>query len=456
MGIYDDDGKIKVTVADGNSRGRYAPDGSFWVNVDSGNLGIYGPNGCLNVISIIDGNYPMSVYSPEGNMYAILNGGTGILYLGASLFVGGSPPGIVFNSIETRSRLRTMRQRVQANTGRVRVYAGHDSTMYGQGTGTGANNSVGAYDKSILAKAAIALNTRGISALAQGQIGDGGRYSTMIDYNPRWTSLGAGWVGGSASGGTDPALGGYVIRNNTDNSSLVYTPTVNVDSFDVLYSQNSSQADFSLAINGGSATVINPTGTAAILSTTKSGTLGTSALTITRTGATGFIRLIGLIPYDSTTSAFDLVMASIPGASTSRVNGSATQSISPLPALQQLKPDIWLSLGGINDMRVPVTAAVSRNNLQTTFNAISNDTDMICIAPNRFSDVAVPESTQDAWRDMLYSFCSDNGITLIDPTLEFPTYASMVEAGYMTDLLHPNELWTEHVANLVATTIQVA
>jgi hypothetical protein len=85
MALYDDDGNIRVTVADGDSRGRYAPDGSFFVNVDSGNKGLYGPNGCLNVT---EWNGEQSVYNPDGGMYVF----NGTLVVGKTLNDGfGSP-----------------------------------------------------------------------------------------------------------------------------------------------------------------------------------------------------------------------------------------------------------------------------------------------------------------------------------------------------------------------------
>lgn len=365
---------------------------------------------------------------------------------------GGKVPGVFYNSPSARARLRALREKVEANAGRARVFGAHDSTMYGQGAGTGLNASVGAFDKSILAKAAAELNAMGIPALAEGQIGDGGRYSTMIDYNPRWKTLGAGW-----SGGTDLALGGYAIRNNSDTSAIVYEPLVAVDAFDVIYARNASQANFDLSINGGAGTTINPTGGAAVLTATKTASKGTLALSIARSGASGHSRILGVIPYDSSVSAFDLVMAAIPGAASSRINGSLSQSLSPLPALQQLKPDILLSLVGINDMRAPVSIATSRNNMQTTLNAISADTDMICIAPNRFLDGSVPEATQDEWRAMLFDFCGANGITLIDPTIHYRTYALMLAAGLMGDVItHPNEIWTGMVGLLFAQAIKAA
>lgn len=90
MALYDNDGNIRVTVADGNSRGRYAPDGSWYVNVDSGNKGLYGANGCLNV-KTWDGTY--SVYNPDGGMWVA----NGVLISGHAINQGGLGPELVVN-----------------------------------------------------------------------------------------------------------------------------------------------------------------------------------------------------------------------------------------------------------------------------------------------------------------------------------------------------------------------
>ena len=81
MGLYNEDGAIRVTVADENSRGLYAPDGSWYVNVDSGNKGLYGPNGCLNAQTW---NGETTLYNPDGGYY--VNGDT--LMVGYNLNMG--------------------------------------------------------------------------------------------------------------------------------------------------------------------------------------------------------------------------------------------------------------------------------------------------------------------------------------------------------------------------------
>lgn len=77
MSLYNSDGNVRVTEADGNSRGLYAPDGSWFVNIDSGNKGLYGPNGCLNA-NTWDGSATM--YNPDGGLW-ISNGI--LLYFGS-------------------------------------------------------------------------------------------------------------------------------------------------------------------------------------------------------------------------------------------------------------------------------------------------------------------------------------------------------------------------------------
>ena len=90
MALFDNDGNIRVTVADGDSRGRYAPDGSWYVNVDSGNKGLYGANGCLNV-KTWNGEY--TLYNPDGGLYIR----DGILVLGDKINEGSGSFDIVTN-----------------------------------------------------------------------------------------------------------------------------------------------------------------------------------------------------------------------------------------------------------------------------------------------------------------------------------------------------------------------
>lgn len=74
MSVYNSNGNLNFTIADVNSRGLYAPDGSIFVNVDSGYTGTYGPNGCLNITITTDATLT-GHYAPDGSMY-VSDGGS--------------------------------------------------------------------------------------------------------------------------------------------------------------------------------------------------------------------------------------------------------------------------------------------------------------------------------------------------------------------------------------------
>lgn len=75
MGIYDTDGKIRLTLAPGGSFvGLYAPDGSWYVTVAPGSsyVGAYAPDGSLYV-SNATGSSTVGLRASDGSLRVTLN-----------------------------------------------------------------------------------------------------------------------------------------------------------------------------------------------------------------------------------------------------------------------------------------------------------------------------------------------------------------------------------------------
>src|SRR6202035_4404848 len=95
---------------------------------------------------------------------------------------------------------------------------------------------------------------------------------------------------------------------------LAFTPTGQVDTFEVYWYNNNNSGTATLNVNGGATlATLTATGTTTVTKTVVTATKGTNTLNVVGGGATQFY-IMGVVAYDSTTPAIDIIQAGTYGS----------------------------------------------------------------------------------------------------------------------------------------------
>lgn len=325
-------------------------------------------------------------------------------------------------------RWRRAKARVLAGTGRGRICFVGDSTTYGIGATDGVGRKVQAFPAMVAKQMAL----QGIPTIAQNL--HNGRGSSFSTFDPTFTTA-AGW-----SYSTIETLGGALWGNSSTTNTLQWLPTVNVDTFEIYTPQNSGYGTSSWAINAGGATNIVQAGTSALIKTTAIDTLGSNTLNIAR--VSGQCYLSGVIAYDSTTPAVDIVNMGR-GALTSTILNDSTNPWSPVPAMSVYAPDLIVLTPGINDYTTSIyniPIGTYKTNLNSILSAWTAVADVVIVIPTPSAESRAPVSQQKQYnqitRDAAYKF----DLPVIDMVEAWAAYTSSDDLGYMFDNVHPSRL----------------
>jgi hypothetical protein len=170
-----------------------------------------------------------------------------------------------------------------------------DSTFMGIETGGTTAQVLHSIPMQLAAK----LQARGINAGANNRFGCGSSlFSTLLTVDSRVTSSG-GWSNGAtlAAGGNAFAASGA--------GTLNFLPQGNVTKFDIYWRDGAAGRNFTWAIDGGSTTAVNSSGTTQIVKTTVSaGAAGSHTLNLA--WALGSVTVLGIDAYDDTSSRREL------------------------------------------------------------------------------------------------------------------------------------------------------
>lgn len=338
---------------------------------------------------------------------------------------------------------------VRAGTGRAKVAMVGDSTTAGWGAGTGANGTDGARVKSAPYRLAEILARRGLNAKSNSFWGDANLgYTPYQAYDPR-VVIGASW---SRGGATTVAPGGWLLRANTGvTTTTSFTPSDEVDTFDIYYVVNTGNGTFTANIDGGAtlATVDTSVGTPGIYKTTITATKGAHTVNVQRT-AGGAFYVVGIDAYDST--ARDVAIWNLGAASWASADWAvSTNAWNPAPGLTGIAPDLTLINLGINDWKdTPVSVSTYTTNLQTLITAAKAAGDVVLVAPFPSSTARASVAQQAPFIDAIVSLGETNSCPVLSLTHRFTSWADANTVGYTYDALHPNALGYADVAQALA------
>lgn len=259
-------------------------------------------------------------------------------------------------------------------------------------------------------------------------------------YDTRWT-LGSGWawrVGGALDGFIGFGGKGTNIQTLTATAPLVFQDNrILADSFDVWLAANSGPtgATYSIQATGGTAvtgqTFSQPTQHLMKVTVKAGSAATTNSVSITRTGGTGSLYVVGVEPFHSLKRRIRVANAGISGSNT---NGwVTTASGSPWHGVQFIKdyaPDLTIIDLGINDADPAATtppATYTANLSQLIVAAqISGDVILKSMIPS--------DSTRFANEQLLVAELQKFNLPLVDI---FGYYGAW-DASRMSDSVHGN------------------
>lgn len=333
-------------------------------------------------------------------------------------------------------KFRKCLSNVVKGAGRCMIVRVGDSTTIGiNGSGVANWPNQGTYLASI-------LTANGIPAYQDGYFGDsetasGGRH--LIDSR---ISIGS-WQNFAAHYG----LGGLVMSSSSAGTPYTFTPYNKTDTC-VFYGKNNNTAGSTATLTLGSGTpqTIDQSGAivSMISSVTATATLGNNACVINYTGSGGQVKLYGLVAYDSTQPAVDIVDAGWWGSAAAHwactlagglcSNGYYVRSLDTLLALA---PDLVIIKAGINDATAGAGHLTSYKTwLQTIITAMAGTSDIILETDNPTTGNAT-QAVQDSYVSALYDLAISNSIPLIDSYSVWGSYTTANGLGFMSDTLHP-------------------
>lgn len=332
--------------------------------------------------------------------------------------------------------LRAAFARVKGGLGNGRIVWIGNSVPFG--VGSNGTTSGDCYPLSSPTQFAKMLNAAGINAHSNGRIGGGDPASQNINGNDsRFAFTGSAALLSSPFG-----LGGGIPAVGPTAGNIAFTPVDPVDNFDTWYYQNPSNISFSLDINGGSATVINSSGTAGIIKVNKAGTLGKNTLNFKYSSGAGQADFAGMEARNSAISSIAVLNAGWPGSnSTQWTDSSAFYSI--LTALPQFGQDATFIQGSINDWRLGTSLTTFKSNIQLAItagkaaNSGTGDVVLITDPPsNPGFNLAPSLAVQQTFVQALYDLAAFNNIPIIDSFGALVSYAVSNPRGLYTDGLH--------------------
>lgn len=303
---------------------------------------------------------------------------------------------------------------VKAGTGRMRVLRIGDSTEWGAyAVATAAGNrpySVGVAFSRV-------LRELGVPSWANSWLGDGGvtgLSSTLGAYDTRIT-LGTGW----ATNASVSTIGGRSISSSTASTSVTFQPRSPCDTFVVFYIRQTNSAGFTLSRAGDASLPVANSGSNALMLATFSGARGMAPLSIEHDATTNALNIVGVIAFDSTTPAVDVIQACVQG---SKVGdwANATNPWGFRNCIDEVAPHLTIISPGINDWANGTTIGNS-----STAGTFIGDLHTLVTTCRAFGDVMIvpgfpswhasaARETQKSYVDALAAYCAAQNILYQD------------------------------------------
>jgi lysophospholipase L1-like esterase len=315
-----------------------------------------------------------------------------------------------------------------------------DSTTLGSGSTGVAGYQANGYLKNVPTKLSAALNAVGIPANSNGVFGSGniGTLAAYATFDPRWSGP-SSWAGFDLADG----LGRYAWRNNSGTTTLTFTPTVDVDTFQIYVSKSPTATGVDLDINGGAATnydLYSATSVTGVLTITE--VLGSNTLNITRTttgtNATGSSWVLGVRAYNSAAKQVEVIQSGCAGLKVGDNVSKANPWNARVMLETYLQPDLTLICLGINDWVAQTNLTTWKTNLSNLIASANVTGDVILCTPVPSDDSVRLASIQQTYVDAIIDLAATNGIQYVDLWRRFGSYSAANTLGFFTDTSHPS------------------
>ncbi len=341
------------------------------------------------------------------------------------------------------NKWRAALARVQAGTGRARLLTIADSTGMGAGTGTGSGYTIGAWPNAWPRRLATYLEKSGIAVSDNSIFADAGAPVAYGSYDTR-AVLGSGWVS-SFNGTTAASLGGYLFKYNTGSASAFsFTPTGPLDTIKVYYLQQDGNGTFAVNVDGGgSLGTVNAGQAGGPLLSVATFTVAKDVHTINLVaGNDAVFYILGIVTYDSTTPAVDIIRAGWFGARiASFVDGGTTFAFSALNVLKNnVVPDFTVIELTINDSNNGTPLATYTANMQTLITSAQLSGDVLLMAGPPSNTPQATDGTLDTFIAALSILASTNNSPLLSMKSRWTSYAVINPILPYNDNLHPTAL----------------
>jgi len=348
------------------------------------------------------------------------------------------------------TKWRKARAAVRAGVGRGRIVCLGDSTT----AGVGATDATGRIVQAWPAVMARTMAGMGVASSTKSFMGSAAvSTANYPTYNPQ-VAINAGWAADSQE-----KVGGQGFLNTTNTNTIEFTPVGNIDSFELYALQNTGQGTIAWSIDAGGTTniVLNNTPEAMYKSATLSaGVAGTHTIKVARVSGNAYLH--GLVAWDATTPAVDVINAGRGSALTTTLTGN-TRGWSPLANVTTLSPDLVILNIGINDYTPAtlVAAATFETNLRLLLTTYTAFADVILVVPTPSDATRQTLIIQEAYSNIIRAVAAAYGVNLIDFVDRWQSYTASNALGYYAaaDIVHPNATgyadMGEYIGSLLAT-----
>jgi lysophospholipase L1-like esterase len=327
-----------------------------------------------------------------------------------------------------------------------------DSTFAGYGASgiSGYNNN--AVASNIASDLASAFNAT-IPSQQSSFFGNGNNQAT-----PNITSWDARMVQGAGWAANGTTVGGKWFQNNSDTSSLSFTPTQAFDTIDVYWVEGGGNGTFTVNVDGGATlatvnTSVSPFNLIRKTTISVPGGLTTHTINLQRNGVGGLVIFQGMDTYNSAQK----IISVWNGAGAGDKSVSYIQATNPgdyLNFAKFLTPDLCVISSEINDWNALTSIATYTSQLQTIISACKQSGDVILVTAPAEATVLASQATQDQYNAAYAQLAASNNIPIMITTsidANWSSYTAANAAGRMFDQTHPNGPGYANWASAIAT-----
>lgn len=321
-----------------------------------------------------------------------------------------------------------------------------DSTTAGYGAGTGGTGMLNAARARCFPVRTAQILDRGFVETNADTIWGSQNYDSLVTYNaydPR-VVLGTGWS--MAGGGT---LGDNFFRfTGGATGTLAFTPTLSFDKIEVWYYRASGQGSFTVNVDGGASLgTVDTDGATGFVSTTLTCSAATHTINL-NAQADGDIYIGGVVPYLSTETGIDVIVAGWSGAFAATMDDAG--AFGPLTALRALAPACTVINLTINDSNAGTDLAAYTAAMELIIAAAQESGDVILMVGPPSNTAAATNGQLDDYIAVLNTLALRYGCVVVDLKERWGSYDAVQSYFPYVDTLHPRAAAYADVGQAVA------